>query len=220
MEQSTFHDPLIFNNLNIIIMKTIFKFFFTLLILFAFSCSQEATLDPLPADLNAVSAKANPPSVVQYTSDDTEVDGASATIHRSNNGVTINVKTSDLTPGNAYTMWVVVFNDPGKCIDGCNGPDLGMANGDVMYGTGHVVGGNGKGNFSAHLSEGDVSGSVFPQPSLGLIDAQTAEIHIVVRDHGPKIPGMVSEQISSISGGCGVNVCNDEQFAIFPPPGL
>ena len=38
-------------------MKTIIKFLFTLLILFAFSCSQEATPDPLPADLESESLK-------------------------------------------------------------------------------------------------------------------------------------------------------------------
>ncbi len=202
-------------------MKTSIKFFFTLLILFAFSCDQEATQDPLPGDLEAVSAKANPPSdVIEIATGD--ING-SATIKRNKNGVTVNVKTTGLTPGNAYTMWVVAFNSPQDCLDaidgpgedGCDGTDLGRANGDVMYGTGHVVGGNGKGNFSAHLNEGDVSGSVFPQPSPGLIDAQTAEIHIVVRDHGPKIPGMVSEQIHSIDGGCDLNDCDDVQFAIF-----
>ncbi|MEB8346832.1 hypothetical protein OO010_12290 [Flavobacteriaceae bacterium KMM 6898] len=176
-------------------------------------------LDPLPTDLDGVSAKANLPSDVFDASDGTTVMG-SATIHRSNNGVTINVKTSGLIPGNAYTMWIVAFNSPELCEDGCDGPDLGVANGDVMYGAGHVVGGNGKGNFSAHLSEGDVSGSLFPQPSPGLIDGQTTEVHIVVRDHGPKIPGMVSEQIHSINGGCNPGdsnegLCNDVQFAIF-----
>ena len=40
-------------------MKTIIKFLFTLLILCAFSCSQETTLDTLPVDLEGVSAKAS-----------------------------------------------------------------------------------------------------------------------------------------------------------------
>lgn len=40
-------------------MKTIIKFLCTFLVLFAFSCSQETTLDPLPADLEGVSAKAS-----------------------------------------------------------------------------------------------------------------------------------------------------------------
>ncbi len=208
-------------------MKTSIKFLCTLLILFAFSCSQETTLDPLPSDLEAISAKANPPSdVIEIGTGN--VNG-SATIHRSKNGVTVNVKTTGLIAGNAYTMWVVAFNSPQDCldatdgqlgVDGCDGSDLGRANGDVMYGAGHVVGGNGKGNFSAHLSEGDVSGSVRPQPSPGLIDAQTAEVHIVIKDHGPKIPGMVSEQIHTFNGGCNEGdenegLCDDVWFAIF-----
>ena len=46
-----------------------------------------------------------------------------------------------------------------------------------------------------------------PFPSLnvegeGLIDAQEAEIHILLRSHGPAIPGIVNEQIDSYLGGC------------------
>ena len=198
-------------------MKTIIKYLFTLLILFAFSCSQETTLDPLPIDLDGVSAKANLPSKVLDAADGTTVWG-SATINRNKNGVTVNVKTSGLTRGDAYTLWVVAFNDPGKCIDGCNGPDLGRANGDVMYGTGHVVGGNGKANFSAHISVGDVGDF-----DTGIIDPLTAEIHIVVRTHGEAIPGMIDEQIHTfLGGGCTFqsedDACVDEQFAIFLPP--
>ena len=199
-------------------MKTTIKFLFTLLILFAFSCSQETTIDPLPIDLEGVSAKANPPSDVLDAADGTTVWG-SATIQRNNNGVTVNVKTSGLTPGDAYTLWVVVFNNPGACIDDCNGPDLSIAAvyGDVLYGTGHVVGGNGKANFSAHISEGDVGDF-----GNGLMYPQTAEIHIVVRTHGEAIPGMIDEQIHTfLGGGCTFqsedDACVDEQFAIFLP---
>ena len=222
LEQSTFHDFLFFNNLNLIIMKKIMKFLFMLLILFAFSCSQEATLDPLPADLEGVSAKAKMSSdvyaIVLPSGPDVIVYGATATINRNKNGVTVNVKTSGLTPGDAYTLWVVAFNEPGECDDGCNGPDLGPAKGDVMYGTGHVVGGNGKANFSAHISVGDVGDF-----ETGIIDPLTAEIHIVVRTHGEAIPGMIDEQIHTfLGGGCTfqseTDACVDEQFAIFPPP--
>ncbi len=199
-------------------MKTIIKYFFTLLILFAFSCSEETTLDPLPADLEGVSAKSNSKASADVTGAiNSDVEG-SATLHRNNNGVTVNVKTSGLTPGYAYTLWIIPFNEPvGVCAStGCTPDDLFDAHGDVIYGTGHVVGGNGKGNFSAHLNEGD-TGRV---TEYGLTDAQGAEIHVVIRCHGPAIPGMISEQIHTFNGGCNEGdenegLCDDVWFAIF-----
>ncbi len=180
-------------------MKTIFKFLFTLLILFAFSCSQETTLDPLPADLDGVSAKAKKQSEdVRYIENGgpgAVVNGSSATLHRSNNGVTVNIKTTDLVPGDAYTVWFVVFNSGSP-----DGPPSA-----VLFATGHVIGGNGKGNFSAHLSE---------SPG-GLTNAEGAEFHMVIRSHGQPIPGMVDEQIHTFEGGCETNTCADHQVVIF-----
>ena len=182
-------------------MKRIIKFLFTLLILFAFSCTSETTLDPLPTDLEGVSAKASSKQTadVQYFEDEELVEGSSATLHRTNNGVTLNVKTSDLVPGDAYTVWFVVWNS--GYIDG---PPSA-----VLFATGHVIGGNGKGNFSARLSE----------DGTGLTNAEGAEIHIVIRSHGQPIPGMVDDQIHTFGGGCETNDCADHQFAIFEGEG-
>ncbi|MGM0458521.1 MAG: hypothetical protein ACQERO_04185, partial [Bacteroidota bacterium] len=47
---------------------------------------------------------------------------------------------------------------------------------------------------------------LFGLPSFGgLQDADAAEIHAVLRSHGPKVPGLVNEQINSYKGGCEVN---------------
>ncbi len=44
-------------------------------------------------------------------------------------------------------------------------------------------------------------------PSFGgLQDARQAEIHLVLRSHGPKIPGQINAQISSFQGGCTTNL--------------
>ena len=206
-------------------MKTTIKFLFTLLILFAFSCTQESTQDPLPPDLDGVSAKTNSKATLYYSEDIDEsgVEG-SATLHRNKDGITINVKTSELTPGYAYTLWIIPFNKPEDCariLDPAN-PVLSLAcrsdellpftdgYGDVIYGAGHVVGGSGKGNFSAHLNNGDIG-----RFGNGLIDAQGAEVHIVVRCHGPADPGRISEQIHTFEVGC--EVCADVWFGIFLP---
>ncbi|MGB5229766.1 MAG: hypothetical protein WBN55_15970 [Eudoraea sp.] len=204
-------------------MKTIIKLLFTLLILFAFSCSQESTQDPLPADLDGVSAKTNSKATLDVSGaiGESGVEG-SATLHRNKNGITVNVKTSGLTPGYAYTLWIVAFNNQDGVCDptGCTPGDSVDAEAEIMYGAGHVVGGSGKGNFSAHLNENDVSGSVnvehFEIPTVGgMMDAQKAEIHVVVRCHGPAIPGMIKEQIQSYDGGCDMYECNDVWFGIF-----
>ena len=155
--------------------------------------------------------------------DNNSVVGSSKLV-RNQNGVTVTVNTSDLEPGSAQTVWWIVFNNPEECVDGCNGADLSNpdVNGDVIYAAGNVVGGNGTSNFAAHLNEGDNDGSIFEGafgfPGSGLIDAETAEIHLVVRSHGQAIPGMIDEQIHTFNGGCPPNDCDDVQFSIHESP--
>lgn len=196
-------------------MKTIIKFSLTFLILFTFSCSQETTLDPGITDLDAeslkvVSAKASSKQTAPING---FVTGAS-TLHRNKNGITVNFKAEGLHPG-AYTIWWVIWNNPQECTEGnlCGEADFGTpgVDVDVMYAGGHVVGNNGKGNFSAHLNAGDETpesmNGLFGLPDVeggGLQVGKTfsAEVHVVIRTHGPAVPGMVNEQISSYGGGC------------------
>lgn len=145
----------------------------------------------------------------------TEVAGAYSTLLRSRNGVTANMHTSGLLPGHAYTAWWVVFNNPSACnADGCGADDAGEAlasgNNPVRIGViragGGVVGASGKFNFGASLMEGSTAGCQTSVPFAGLCnaleDASTAEIHLVLHDHGPLIAGHVNEQIGSFEGGC------------------
>ncbi len=76
--------------------------------------------------------------------------GASSTMHRNKNGITVNFKTDGLIPGNAYTLWFVVFGD-------APGPP------SSTHAAGHIVGGSGKGNFSGHISVVNIfdNGKVF-----------------------------------------------------------
>jgi hypothetical protein len=155
------------------------------------------------------------------------IEGASSSLRRTPKGVSWTLKTSELEAGHVYTLWVAVFNNPDACVDGCGVDDLFRPEvaATVAYGGGHVVGPNGNATFSGHLQEGDTSG--FPQDSpfvgrvggedLGLVDASQAVIHLVIRDHGEKIPGRVDEQIGSFSGACDVNACANVQFAAHHP---
>ena len=159
---------------------------------------------------------------VHWLSDDSPVHYASSKLVRTNRGVSMNIKTNDLTPG-AYTNWWIVFNNPGACVNpipaigaACGAPDLSVDGVDasVLYATGNVVDEDGEGGFAAHLKVGDTGGALF---GPGLMNPRGAEIHIVVRDHGEVIPAMMPAQIMTVDGGCGVNDCTDVQGAAHSP---
>jgi opacity protein-like surface antigen len=165
-----------------------------------------------------------------------QVPGAGATLNTNESGATVQFQTSELTSGNAYTAWWIIFNNPGACADDpCNLGDLGNAavSAEIAYATGHVIGGSGNGNFGAHLPAGDTPGGWFGN---GFTNPTEAEVHVLIHDHGPSIPGLVDEMISTYRGGCqddavinletipptgyydgtpGPNQCPTVQFAIF-----
>jgi hypothetical protein len=168
-----------------------------------------------------------------------QLDGQSVLV-RNDNGVNVTVQAQDLTPGEAITLWWVFFNFPEHCtapvpgLAQCSEADLfnEAVQASVMYATGHVIGGSGHGNYGSYRSVGDTSGDVFGGP--GLLNPLGAEIHMVLRTHGPTIPGLVNEQINTFNGGCqppewwdgptpphwgapGPNECVDLQFAVHLP---
>jgi hypothetical protein len=133
-------------------------------------------------------------------------------------GVKLTVETK-LPPG-AYTIWFVDFNNPEFCVDGCGMDDLERpsVNASVFFATGAVVGDDGIGNFSAQIPENyfpDDPDQIFIGDE-GLIDSLSAEIHLLVRTHGPVIPELEEEQITTFNAGCPPNTCEDIQFAVFP----
>ena len=116
---------------------------------------------------------------------------------RNDNGISMLFKVKGLIPGNAYTVWWVVFD-----------PELILVNA-----TGHVANGP-KGTFAAHLSAGDVSKHPHQVPLGESFDnPRTAYVQLVLKDHGPVVPGLVSEQISTVGGACamypGIGFCPD-----------
>ena len=183
------------------------------------SCSDEAAdfgNEPLDAEikLNAMKATKSTTDVIDpYTG----LTWGTSTLHRNDSGITVNYKVEGLIPGHAYTLWWVVWNNPENCA-GYPGicMDTDFANHEqimpeVMYAAGHVVGEDGIGNFSGRLAENDASGSINVEfmglPSYGgLLDARGAEVHTLLHSHGPAIPGLVHEQISSFWGGCEVDL--------------
>ncbi|MCH8908426.1 MAG: hypothetical protein IH840_15170 [Candidatus Heimdallarchaeota archaeon] len=166
----------------------------------------------------------NSTSSVHWLNDLSEVSGASATLVRTDNGVSYTLHTSGLTSGDAVTNWWVIFNNPNACTNPiaeigslCGFPDLFNPDvaASILFATGHVVGNGDNANFGAYLMPGDNDGDLIGGP--GLLDPRGAEIHIIVRTHGEMIPSLVSGQISSVDVACDVNICEDLQATAFAP---
>ena len=201
---------------------------------------------------NAQAANISHETVFQFGSN--EVVGTS-TLLRSKTGVSFSVETHGPGDGSslddhATTIWLVVFNKPENCtIEGgdlnhpaCSLDDVmsAMSGGsneaeiDILYGAGNIIGKGSQAHFSGHKSINDLKDAAF---GIGLKDTSVAEIHLVVRSHGPAVPGQgdsrgnVAEQIGSFIGGCNgvawfsdlgeipVNSgeCNDIFFSVHKP---
>lgn len=133
-----------------------------------------------------------------------EIADSEAILFTTSKGVIASLETNGLTPGNAYTLWFVAINNPKACENSpCKGSDvLGKSDkvqSDVGYGDGIIAGPDGTGTFTTHRKKGAI-----PQAWIGtgLTHPETAEIHLVVHDHGPLIPGREAEMIGTFRGAC------------------
>lgn len=172
----------------------------------------------------AIAANVSNATVYQFGSN--QIVGSSS-LMRSPTGVSFSVDTHGPEDGSSLdshmvTIWLVVFNQPEHCTaeGGTNGHPAcslddvmnAMSGGpnepqiDVLYGAGNVVGNETQAHFAGHKSVGDLNKATF---GIGLQDSRRAEIHLVVRSHGPLVAGYgeqsgnVAESIGSFIGGCG-----------------
>lgn len=137
----------------------------------------------------------------------TPVPVGSSTLVRNGNGVSATLDTTALTPGDVVTLWWVVFNDPDGCqagipnVSSCGPVDAQLGRGGVspLRATGRIVDESGTAHYGAHLRRGDTSRALV---GPGLLDARDAEVILVLKTHGPKLPGLVSEQLHTFAGGC------------------
>jgi hypothetical protein len=169
-----------------------------------------------------------------------DVPGAIARLVRNDNNVNASFHANDLIPGNVYTLWWIVVNNPENCLAfPCTAAEvLGNTEAlqaDVTYagGIGIVAGEGGMGTLTGHLSKGELSNSWFGNDFQ---DTRGAELHLVVNDHGPKIPDQLGDMLHTYRGGCtdeslppsfpataksdgipGPNTCKLFQSAIFQP---
>lgn len=134
----------------------------------------------------------------------------SSTLLRGENAMNAKFETSGLEPGYAYTLWWGIINQPENCNDTpCSLADLANSEikADFLFVSGRVADESGTAIFSGSLLENDGSTSVNDQLGLpidvgGLLDAQKAQIQLLLRSHGPAVSGMVDDQISTYGGGC------------------
>ncbi len=155
------------------------------------------------------------------------VKGASSTLERESNSIETSMHTVMLPAGTANTLWYVIFNEPSKCkvAFGCGAADLGnpMVKGSVQFADGMFVGAAGVADFESELVVGDKSTCQPGKPCSGLLNPLGAEIHLVVRNHGPAQPGREAAQIGSFAGGCkgldpkGTFNCYDSQASRHDP---
>ena len=114
-----------------------------------------------------------------------------STVMRTENGITASLTVSGLPPG-AYTFWMRV-----------DAPGVAPAAGRLA---GHVVGESGNATFSGHVKTGDVVGDPsIPGLEGTLQDPLHAKITLVVRSHGPAVPGQIFEQTHTFQPGVAVN---------------
>lgn len=158
-------------------------------------------------------------NVVQRFSDGSVVPGSWSRLVTNNAGASMTLHTTELTPGHAVTIWWVIFNKPENCEHGegpyrCGAGDLPPFGGDdsamtsVVYAAGHVMG-QGNDNWAGHLSTGDTKGALW---GPGLVDPLSADVHLIVHDHGQALPEMTDDMIHNF-GFCNPD-CVDLQFSV------
>ena len=148
------------------------------------------------------------------------------------------IEADNLTPGNAYTVWWIVFNDPDKCsAPGCGEDDIfnedstlntqGVMEAKISVGnaTGNIAKSDGTAEFGAQLTRdgGNADGHqiLFPAGLQGdsvlTASGNDAEVHVVVQNHGRARGGsQLLSQLSYFESGC-TPLCSDVQFSVHRP---
>ncbi len=152
------------------------------------------------------------------------IPSSGTTLTRERGSVFFTFHTQGLTPGHAVTTWMAVFNNPRLCATSpCTPADFAnpRVNGTLLNSGGRIVGPDGAATFGGFRAVGDITGARLGiGTGNGLVNTRRAEIHLVVRTHGPANladPAVLAEQLSMFNGGCPTNTCTNIQASIFMP---
>lgn len=154
--------------------------------------------------------------------------GAGSQLVRSKDGVFMTFHSQGLVPGTVATAWWVFFNDPKECAtDPCRVADLltnPASQPSLLYAAGRIVGPDGALDLGSFRAAGDTTGGEsfppFPATNPGLLDPKHAQVHIVIRTHGPALladPATLATQLSTFNGACPPNTCANVQVSIHEP---
>ena len=155
----------------------------------------------------------------------------SSDLVRTVENVSMNIDTTDFPIG-AYSVWWVIFNNPAGCSDGECGendvlppPSTPEVEVSPVWATGGIVGPDRGGHFSARLGVGKDAAPGQIIFGDALTNPMGAEIHMIVRYHGPARwddPEALLSQMSTFQGYCtpasSLGVGTDESaFSCFEP---
>jgi hypothetical protein len=172
-------------------MKKSFRAFQGLGLLFAMVIAAGAQ-DQKPADHDFASVKMSGVTV------------GYAQLIRNDNGITCIIHTSGLVPGDVYSVWWVMSPEA-----------------LIFNAAGSIAGDDGTATFAGHASTGPigpVDNSVVLSNGDGSFDSpRTDMVTVIIRHHGPPIPGMINQQMGTFNGGCGAGGCKNVQNATFLP---
>lgn len=147
------------------------------------------------------------------------VSDAGAQLVRKKNGISYEIHARELTPGNAYSLWLVVINNPAACASTpCSAAEI-LTNPATLSqvtsgGTGTVAGAAGNGTMAGEARAGPLAGWL---NDGSLDDPSSAEVHLVINDHGPMIPAFMPAMIKTYRAGC----ADTSPFPpVFPPTAL
>jgi hypothetical protein len=111
--------------------------------------------------------------------------------------ITAHLRAKELLPGHRYTLWWVIFNNTGQCVDGCDFDDVAAAvtTGQnpaaigVQYAGAFVAPPSGLFYGSVQIVEDKVAGCQNSAPFAtlcnSLIEVTVAEAMVLIRDNGP-----------------------------------
>jgi len=137
-----------------------------------------------------------------------------------NRVVTATLTSAALEPHAAYSIWWVIFNRPQNCAIPweCGGGDLSndAVRPSVFWAGGLLADGDGYGNTQIELVQGRTNRELFgPMKATGLQNIFKAEIHLVLRTHGPVgVAGTVADQVGSANLACPAEGCSNKFFSI------
>lgn len=123
--------------------------------------------------------------------------GGASTLVRAEDGLAFSLTSTGLRRDAPYTVWWVAFNPGNECISSddpcsCTADSLRPGADSVFYATGAMSDRLGTVNFAGNIMYGEVPTGYDQVPFGGLFGVGIqpgAEIHFVIRDHGPALRG-------------------------------